>query len=121
MRMQLVLRCASPGHPRSARLPAGDWKTLPCPMPAERCVCCIASSLTVLCGLNSLHTAGAMQVVNKNADSVRDEIEAAIYEAAVSILAGEGFSFGVPSRAKGNQLCVWLHTGMPACTAVVCT
>ena len=47
-----------------------------------------------------------MQVVNKGANDVRDEIESAIYQAAVTILAGSGFSFGVPSRAKGNQLYV---------------
>ena len=47
-----------------------------------------------------------MQVVNKVADDVKDEIESAIYQAAVTILAGNGFSFGVPSRAKGNQLYV---------------
>ena len=63
-------------------------------------------------------------MVNKNADSVRDEIEASIYRAAVSILAGEGFSFSVPSRSKGNQLyaltsglCWDLHEPwLPICT-----
>lgn len=35
-----------------------------------------------------------------------DEVESAIYKAAVTILKGEGFSFGVPSRSKGNQLYV---------------
>ena len=45
-------------------------------------------------------------MVNKGANDVRDEIESAIYQAAVTILAGSGFSFGVPSRAKGNQLYV---------------
>eukprot|EP00891_Asterochloris_glomerata_P001864 jgi/Astpho2/1864/Aster-00389 len=47
----------------------------------------------------------APQVVDKDADAVLDEVEAAIYQAAVSILS-EGFSYEVPSRAKGNQLYV---------------
>ena len=35
-----------------------------------------------------------------------DEVEAAVYAAARSVLRGAGFSFDVPSRAKGNQLYV---------------
>lgn len=46
------------------------------------------------------------EVVDKDADGVLDEIESAIFQAAVSILNGEGFSYSVPSRAKGNQLYV---------------
>ena len=45
-------------------------------------------------------------MVDKNADAVLDEVEAAILAIAASILRGEGFSYAVPSRAKGNQLYV---------------
>ena len=45
-------------------------------------------------------------MVDKSADAVLDEVEAAIFLVAASILRGEGFSYSVPSRAKGNQLCV---------------
>lgn len=44
------------------------------------------------------------EVVDKNADSVLDEVESAIYQVAQQILNGEGFSYGIPSRAKGNQM-----------------
>ena len=43
------------------------------------------------------------QVVDKDADAVLDEIEASIFQVAITILEGEGFAFDVPSRAKGNQ------------------
>ena len=46
------------------------------------------------------------QVVDKNADAVLDEVESAIYQVAQQILSGEGFSYGIPSRAKGNQMYV---------------
>ncbi|KAK9914800.1 hypothetical protein WJX75_000737 [Coccomyxa subellipsoidea] len=46
------------------------------------------------------------EVVDKDASAVLDEIEAAIYMVASSILRGEGFSYDIPSRAKGNQLYV---------------
>mmetsp|Transcript_30984 Transcript_30984/g.68686 ORF Transcript_30984/g.68686 Transcript_30984/m.68686 type:complete len:419 (-) Transcript_30984:718-1974(-) len=46
------------------------------------------------------------EVVDKNSEAVLDEIEAAMFEIAASILKGEGFSFDVPSRAKGNQVYV---------------
>lgn len=46
------------------------------------------------------------QVVDKTADSVLDEVESAIYEVARQILRGEGFSYGIPSRSKGNQIYV---------------
>lgn len=46
------------------------------------------------------------EVVDKDADAVLDEIEAAMYEVAASILAGNGFSFDIPSRGKANQLYV---------------
>lgn len=46
------------------------------------------------------------EVVEKDAHGVLDEIESAIFQVAVSILNGEGFSYSVPSRAKGNQLYV---------------
>lgn len=41
--------------------------------------------------------------MDKGAASVLDEIEATIYKVALSIIDGEGFSYDVPSRAKGNQ------------------
>jgi hypothetical protein len=44
-----------------------------------------------------------LQVVDKDADAVLDEIEATILEVAQSILAGSGYSFDIPSRAKGMQ------------------
>jgi hypothetical protein len=47
-----------------------------------------------------------LQVIDKDADAVLDEVEAAIYLIAQSILAGHGFSYAIPSRAKGNQLYV---------------
>lgn len=46
------------------------------------------------------------EVVDKDADAVLDEIEATMLEVAQSILAGNGYSFDIPSRAKGNQLYV---------------
>jgi hypothetical protein len=45
-------------------------------------------------------------VVDKASDAVLDEIEATVYQIAASILAGNGFSYDIPSRAKGNQLYV---------------
>jgi hypothetical protein len=46
------------------------------------------------------------EVVDKDADAVLDEIEAAVYLVAKSILQGEGFGYDVPSRSKGNQIYV---------------
>lgn len=46
------------------------------------------------------------QVVDKSADSVLDEVESTIYQVAQQILRGEGFSYGIPSRSKGNQVYV---------------
>lgn len=43
-------------------------------------------------------------MVDKSADSVLDEVESTIYQVAQQILNGEGFSYGIPSRAKGNQM-----------------
>ncbi len=43
------------------------------------------------------------QVVEKDADAVLDEVESAIYQAAVSILNGEGFTYDIPSRGRANQ------------------
>ncbi|KAK9830512.1 hypothetical protein WJX72_012154 [[Myrmecia] bisecta] len=51
-------------------------------------------------------TQACREVVDKDADAVLDEVESAIYLVAVSILKGEGFSYDIPSRAKGNQLYV---------------
>jgi meiotic recombination protein SPO11 len=45
-----------------------------------------------------------MQVEDKKAAEVLDEIEAAIYQAAVSIVKGEGFGYDVPSRSRQNQM-----------------
>lgn len=44
--------------------------------------------------------------MDKSSDAVLDEIEAAIYQVASSIMAGNGFAYDIPSRAKGNQLYV---------------
>ena len=44
------------------------------------------------------------EVIDKDANAVLDEVEAAIYIVASTILRGEGFSYDVPSRAKGNQV-----------------
>lgn len=46
------------------------------------------------------------QVVDKSADSVLDEVESTIYQVAQQILRGEGFTYGIPSRSKGNQVYV---------------
>lgn len=46
------------------------------------------------------------EVIDKDADAVLDEVESAIYQVAQQILNGEGFSYGIPSRAKGNQMYV---------------
>eukprot|EP00798_Chlamydomonas_sp_ICE-L_P011429 gene11429-17115_t len=46
------------------------------------------------------------EVVDKNAADVLDEIEAALYQAATSILQGEGFTYDIPSRSKINQMYV---------------
>lgn len=35
-----------------------------------------------------------------------DEVESTIYQVAQQILRGEGFSYGIPSRSKGNQVYV---------------
>ena len=44
----------------------------------------------------------ALQVTDKDADGVLDEIESAIFQAAASILAGQGFSYRYPDeRAIG--------------------
>ncbi|CAK0781029.1 DNA topoisomerase 6 subunit A [Coccomyxa viridis] len=46
------------------------------------------------------------EVIDKDANAVLDEVEAAIYLVASTILRGEGFAYDIPSRAKGNQLYV---------------
>ena len=51
-------------------------------------------------------TQSCREVVDKGAAAVLDEVEASMYAIAQSVLAGDGFSFDVPSRAKGNQLYV---------------
>ena len=45
-------------------------------------------------------------MVDKNPKEVLDEVEAAIYLVAKTILDGHGFSYTIPSRAKGNQMYV---------------
>ena len=45
-------------------------------------------------------------VVDKDAPAVLDEVEAALFAVAVSIMAGHGFEYAVPSRTKANQLYV---------------
>jgi hypothetical protein len=40
----------------------------------------------------------APQVVDKDAGAVLDEVEASLYQVALSILKGEGFAYDVPSR-----------------------
>eukprot|EP00879_Flechtneria_rotunda_P007109 GHRR01007461.1.p1 GENE.GHRR01007461.1~~GHRR01007461.1.p1 ORF type:complete len:414 (+),score=112.87 GHRR01007461.1:535-1776(+) len=62
------------------------------------------SSEKSLTELNLPHS--VKEVVDKDSGSVLDEVEAAMYEVAVSILQGQGFSYDIPSRAKGNQLYV---------------
>lgn len=46
------------------------------------------------------------EVVDKDADAVLDEVEAAVLLVAASVLRGQGFTYTLPSRAKGNQLYV---------------
>ncbi|KAK9844111.1 hypothetical protein WJX81_004715 [Elliptochloris bilobata] len=46
------------------------------------------------------------EVIEKDADAVLDEVEASLYTVAASILRGEGFSYDVPLRTKGNQMYV---------------
>eukprot|EP00892_Ulva_mutabilis_P002243 jgi/Ulvmu1/12019/UM083_0032.1 len=46
------------------------------------------------------------EVVDKGATDVLDEVEAAVCEAVITIIDGNGFTFDVPSRAKGNQMYV---------------
>ena len=46
------------------------------------------------------------EVVDKGADAVLDEIETAILMVAASVLRGEGFTYTLPNRSKGNQLYV---------------
>ena len=45
-------------------------------------------------------------MVDKDANAVLDEIEAAMLQVAATILQGNGFAYDLPSRAKGNQLYV---------------
>jgi hypothetical protein len=54
----------------------------------------------------------SVQVVDKDADAVLDEIEATILEVAQSILAGNGYSFDIPSRAKGESA---TRASLPCC------
>jgi len=55
-----------------------------------------------LSDLNLPHS--CREVVDKGADDVLEEVETAILMVATSILKGEGFSYNLPSRSKGNQL-----------------
>ena len=58
------------------------------------------------CTSETNHLETPIQVVDKNADSVLDEVESTIYQVAQQILRGEGFTYGIPSRSKGNQIYV---------------
>ena len=56
------------------------------------------------------------EVIDKDANAVLDEVEAAIYLVASTILRGEGFAYDIPSRAKGNQVgssLLWTACRMP--------
>ncbi|KAL4855658.1 DNA topoisomerase 6 subunit A [Chlorella vulgaris] len=57
-----------------------------------------------LAELNLSHA--CREVVDKSADAVLDEIETSILLVAASVLRGEGFTYTLPNRAKGNQLYV---------------
>uniref|UniRef100_A0A061R4D2 DNA topoisomerase 6 subunit A n=1 Tax=Tetraselmis sp. GSL018 TaxID=582737 RepID=A0A061R4D2_9CHLO len=46
------------------------------------------------------------EVVDKDSQAVLDEIEAVIFEVALSIVEGEGYQFCMPSRSKANQMYV---------------
>lgn len=46
------------------------------------------------------------EVVDKDSNAVLDEIEAVVFEIAVSVLEGEGYAFQMPSRSKANQMYV---------------
>ncbi len=48
----------------------------------------------------------SLQVVDKDAPAVLDEVEAALFGVATSIMEGNGFEYAVPSRTKANQLYV---------------
>lgn len=52
-------------------------------------------------------------MVDKDADAVLDEVEAAVLLVAASVLRGQGFTYTLPSRAKGNQLYVPGGCGPP--------
>lgn len=65
---------------------------------------CIRIDLCLCPTLAWLPSCVELQVVDKSADSVLDEVESTIYQVAQQILNGEGFSYGIPSRAKGNQM-----------------
>ena len=48
----------------------------------------------------------SLQVVDKDAPAVLDEVEAALFAVATSIMEGNGFEYAVPSRTKANQMYV---------------
>ena len=52
------------------------------------------------------------EVVDKGTDAVLDEIETAILMVAASVLRGEGFTYTLPNRSRGNQL--YVPGGWPA-------
>ena len=54
------------------------------------------------------------EVVDKGADAVLDEIETAILMVAASVLRGEGFTYTLPNRSRGNQL--YVPGGRAACS-----
>ncbi|KAK9832167.1 hypothetical protein WJX74_001279 [Apatococcus lobatus] len=64
----------------------------------------LKGSTAVARTLDGLHLPQTFrEVVEKDADAVLDEVEGAIYQAALSILNGEGFTYDIPSRGRANQ------------------
>ena len=55
----------------------------------------------------------ALQVVDKDASAVLDEVEASLYRVALSVLQGEGFAYDVPSRCAPQRFRfrAWSHGG----------
>ena len=56
--------------------------------------------------LKDLNLPSVKEVVDKDANSVLDEIESSILKVATSILDGDGFTYSLPNRSKANQLYV---------------
>ncbi len=56
--------------------------------------------------LKDLNLPSVKEVVDKDANSVLDEIESSILKVATTILDGDGFTYSLPNRSKANQLYV---------------